>query len=517
MRAGVRRGGAWAYSVASKPYRPLSVALTPGDDNTDTPTPSPSPSPSPSPDTSNPENPTAPSPSPAPGWTAPTVPAGNVTWVNPATGSDDNPGTQGEPVATVAEAWRRVPQNTVLTTSHRILLQPGTYPSGNTPHYWENRWGTPDAPIVLEAVRGPGTVTLQGDINMFNTRHFWLKDVDIVRNGDAFHCEQCENVTISGSTLAGNGNAHETVKVNQSEYFNIVNSDVSGAGDNPIDFVAVQHGVISGNKIHDGGDWCAYVKGGSAYIHVVGNEIYDCGTGGFTAGQGTGFEFMTYPWLRYETYGVTVVDNIVHDTWGAGLGVNGGYNTLLAYNTLYRVGTRSHLVEFVHGSRSCDGDTARCAANRDLGGWGTTDEGGQWIPSKHVFFLNNVIYNPSGVETMWQHFTVANPTTPSPSSGVPSPSRADDDLRIHGNIIWNGGPGMSTGLDDPTNLLATNSVNAIQPDLVNPAAGDYRPTPGGVVATHPTVAIPPFSWVDAGVPSEPTPTVGTGRPPGAQR
>jgi hypothetical protein len=67
-----------------------------------------------------------------------------------------------------------------------------------------------------------------------------------------------------------------------------------------------------------------YTKGGSAYLSVADNEFFGCGTGGFTTGQGTGFEFMSSPWLHYEAYGVTVVNNVVHDVEGAGLGVNGG-------------------------------------------------------------------------------------------------------------------------------------------------------------------------------------------------
>jgi hypothetical protein len=78
-----------------------------------------------------------------------------------------------------------------------------------------------------------------------------------------------------------------------------------------------------------------------AYLRVEPNLIYDCGTGGFTAGQGTGFQFMTPPWIQYEVYDVKIVNNLIRDTEGAGLGVNGGYNILIAYNTLVRVGSRS--------------------------------------------------------------------------------------------------------------------------------------------------------------------------------
>ena len=46
--------------------------------------------------------------------------------------------------------------------------------------------------------------------------------------------------------------------------------------------------------------------GGSAYISVSENEFFDCGTGGFTAGQGTGLEYMVAPWLHYSAYAITV-------------------------------------------------------------------------------------------------------------------------------------------------------------------------------------------------------------------
>ncbi|MEI8083671.1 MAG: right-handed parallel beta-helix repeat-containing protein, partial [Actinomycetes bacterium] len=305
----------------------------------------------------------------------------------------------------------------------------------------------------------------------------------------------------------------------------IVNSDIEGSYENPIDYVAVQHSLIGGNRIHAGDDWCTYVKGGSAYIKFTHNEVYNCGTGGFSAGQGTGFEYMVAPWLRYEAYGVTVTDNVIHDTWGAGLGVNGSYNVVMAFNTLYRIGTRSHAVEFVHGARGCDGNTAQCAANLAAGGWGVVDSslGGQWIPSKHIQFLNNIVYNPAGVQTAWQHFAIGAPITPPTGSGLPAiPALADDDLQIHGNVIWNGPADMETGIDDPTkraNLLATNWVNVMTPQLRNPAAGDFRPTVGGNIAGLTSPPIPTLSWSDVGlgVPDGGSPTISTDRPPGALR
>jgi hypothetical protein len=78
-----------------------------------------------------------------------------------------------------------------------------------------------------------------------------------------------------------------------------------------------------------------YEKGGSAYFQVEGNEFYDCGTGGFTAGQGTGFQFVVAPWLHYEAYNIKVINNIIHSTDGAGLGVNGDEQQFIPNRHVY--------------------------------------------------------------------------------------------------------------------------------------------------------------------------------------
>ena len=62
----------------------------------------------------------------------------------------------------------------------------------------ENRLGTYAHPIILNAADGAHTAQLLGDINMFNTRYFYLTGADIIRDGDAFHCEQCSYTHSSG-------------------------------------------------------------------------------------------------------------------------------------------------------------------------------------------------------------------------------------------------------------------------------------------------------------------------------
>jgi hypothetical protein len=64
--------------------------------------------------------------------------------------------------------------------------------------------------------------------------------------------------------------------------------------------------------------------------------VHHCWQAGLRVGQGTGFEFMQNPFLEYEGYGMKLTNNVIHDVWGAGLGVAGGYSILIAHNSLYR-------------------------------------------------------------------------------------------------------------------------------------------------------------------------------------
>jgi|GEM_PF-3019792 len=442
-------------------------------------------------------------------------------WVDPVHGDDENPGTVDAPLRTVFEAWERIPEGVALDTGRRINLKPGNYlADGNLPNYWESRYGTFDAPIFIQGKgTGPGQVVWQGGVNMYDVRYIYFDNLSIVPDpgGDAFHCEKCDHLLLRRMVLnggVGDYQAQETIKVNQSQYVYIENSDISHAWDNVIDFVAVQYGHIIKNRIHHADDWCAYAKGGSAYIRVEGNEIYNCGTGGFTAGQGTGFQFMTAPWIQYEAYDVKIVNNIIHDADGAGLGVNGGYNILLAYNTMYRVGSRDHVIEVVFGQRSCDGQAgepgrARCQEYLDEGGWGTTieDDGTNAvnIPNQNIYIYNNVVYNPAGYRSEWQHFAIYEPRDNPADSNAPNPAVSDDNLRIHGNVIWNGSASMPLGIEDteacaddnPTcneaQLRADNAINTLMPQFVDAATGEFHPV-GTWASGSQTFSIPDFGW-----------------------
>ncbi|MBE2271125.1 MAG: right-handed parallel beta-helix repeat-containing protein [Anaerolinea sp.] len=416
-------------------------------------------------------------------------------YVDPVNGDDANTGDSSETaLRTITEAWQRIPMGVELATGYHFHVAAGRYSADMLPNYWESRYGTFEHPILFS---GAGAETTQiATVNLFDARYVYFMDMRIAEGIDAFHCERCDHVLLRGMTFVGADpdtyQTQETVKFNQSTHIYIEDSDISGAWDNALDFVAVQHGHVIGSTIHNAGDWCAYAKGGSAYITYERNEFYDCGTGGFSAGQGTGFQYMVPPFLTYEAYYIRFVNNVVHDTDGAGAGVQGGYNVLIAHNTFTRIGARSHMFEAVFGGRSCDGgadDPSRvlCTEYAAAGGWGNDligdGENFVRIPNRHVFVYNNVFYNPDGYQSQWSHFTIFAPF------GAPVPVLADDDLQIVGNVIWNGGADHPLGLgdgagcaaDNPTcnemQLLRDNAINTLRPDAATFAVAGYAPVP----------------------------------------
>ncbi len=446
-------------------------------------------------------------------WTAPSYPSTSAVWqdiwVDAATGHDGNSGTSSnQALRSISAAWAKIPALAPLAhTGYRVRVLPGDY-RASTPSYWENRWGSEARPILFQ-VEGTNWSARLSDITVFNCSHLYFAGIHFEKamaGGDGLHIERGNHILLRDCKISGRNLAHEGLKVNQSQHMYVERCDISGAGDNAVDFVAVQYGHIIQSRVYDAGDWVMYVKGGSAYIRIDGNEVfYSSGNGGITAGQGTGFEWMTYPWLHYEAYDVKIVNNFIHDTFGAGMGVNGGYNILIAHNTCVRVGRRSHVIEVVHGSRSCDGNISACESNRLAGGWGWSndDSNTQFIPNRNIYIFNNVVYNTGTNQSQWQHFEIREGMTPPAGAHVADPSRADQNLLIRGNIIWNGpvnhpvgGCSSPGGTCHESRILSENYVNLFEPQFVNTSSGDFRPRIEGNLFAALSYPIPDFPGGD---------------------
>lgn len=448
------------------------------------------------------------------------TPVVTTLWVDPTNGSDAAAGTASNAaLRTIAEAWNRIPAYTTFTSSGwRILLKPGDYPAGTIPLWWANRHGTATGPVILQAAGGPGTSRLHEWVNMYDCRHVYFLEVDIVTDpgygggGNALHLEACDHVLLRGCKLDGwdgdSRNCQETLKANQTQHLYLEDCEIKSAR-YPVDFMVVQYGHIVNCRIHDAEDWCCLIKGGSAYLRAEGNELYDGATGGLTLGDNCGFNYMTSPWFHYDAYDIKAVNNLIHHTTVAGIGVHGGYNILVAHNTLYRAGTGDHLIEIRHGDHTCDENVALCLSNRVAGAWGRFTGGdAAFVPCRNVYVYNNLILNPSNTFGGWSHLVVEEPVTPPACSNIPNPSRVDDNLQIRGNLIWSGGAGLPLGIEgtaacppgntncNEVQLWAENTINQFVPQLRNPESGDFRPVPCGNVFTARTYAIPPFPGGD---------------------
>ncbi|KAI8467231.1 MAG: hypothetical protein J3K34DRAFT_523904 [Monoraphidium minutum] len=381
-------------------------------------------------------------------------------WVNPKTreAAAAQTGGQLHPFKTFAAAWNSIPKFTQRSTGLVIYLMPGVSGSGVDSFWMEGGWGTAAAPIVVTRAPGAtGPVSDLQSINVLNCTYLYFKSVAFIQprgsgsGGDLVHFAACDFIYLLGATLKGlpgRRAPQETLKVNQVKGMYVEDTTITNGGDNTLDFVAVQYGHICRSTFINA-QWGIYVKGGSAYIVIDSNVIDNKGMrgseSGLRVGQGTGFEYMVAPWLNYEAYSIMVVNNVVRNVYGAGLGVAGGYDILVAYNSVYNCGQRSHMAEFLFGSRSCDGDgdlPGRCTANGAAGGWGPNNGGAeaQCIPNKNVYFLNNLLVNRANKGSASAHFMApaecTSETPGGPPAGVVGAS-VSDNLVVAGNVIIN--------------------------------------------------------------------------------
>lgn len=462
-------------------------------------------------------------------------------WVNPVTGRNSNNGlTPAAPLKTITAAWNKIPSAPLTTTGYRINLQPGTYPCepaepNNCQNNFGNRTGTYAFPIIIRAYNGPGTVTIRGGFDMANVSYLYLIDLTL-RGGtplptnssgnNLLHLASVDHILLRGLTLDGPdcdndscNNLQEVLKVNQAQYLYVENSVIGGAWHSAVDYFVVQYGHFINNNIHTAGQWCMYIKGGTSYLRIEGNEFHNCQLG-FSAGQSGNFAMMRSPWLHYDAYDIKFINNILHDLPGVGLSVGGGYNILFAYNTLYRVGISTDngypLFDIIRGERGCNATDELplpvpvCRAFTGSGGWGPNfyTENRPAIPNRNVYIYNNIIYNPTPSRTLYTHFNILEPLArPSGFVNMPNPILTDDNLQIRGNVIWNGDSSMPLGIEgtracaagNPTcneaQLRADNAINTIKPTLGNPAGGDFHPNSGWISSVT-TYAIPDFSWTD---------------------
>lgn len=473
-------------------------------------------------------------------------------------GNDENSGTAlTAPLRSLTAAWQKIPATT-STTGYRINFLAGTYPceplpedTNNCQNYFSDRSGSQKYPIILQAYSG-AKVIIRGGWNFNHVSYLYIYDLNLIggiplptnsSGNNLFHLEQGDHVLLHGISLTGPScdndscnNLQEVLKVNQTQYLYIEDSLISGAWHSAVDYFVVEYGHFLNNRVRIAGQWCMYVKGGTSYLQVAGNEFSGCLLG-FSAGQADNLAVMKSPWVHYEVYDLKFVNNVLHDIPGTGFSATGAYNILFAYNTLYKVATSREnaygLAQFTLGERNCTAIdeipnvTDRCRLLTGQGAWGPIYETSdhqplEAIPNRRVFVYNNIFYNPALTQSLYFQWAV-NGAVPRPAgfANSPNPARTDDYLVLEGNIIWNaagtglplfgstGGGAVGCAAADSTCreelVIAKNRINQFEPQLRNPAAGDFRPMAGGNLLKVSAASIPAFAW-DAFTPSVPTGT-----------
>ncbi len=229
-------------------------------------------------------------------------PIGNPTlkelYVAP-NGNDSNNGlSPSKPLRTLTAAWAKIPGGATLTgTGYRINLLPGQYPCepgepDDCQNYFANRIGTYQYPIILRALNGPGTATVRGGFDLNAVAYLYLLDLTLaggmplptnLSGNNLLHIADSHHILLRGSTLAGPNcpndgcnNLQEVLKVNQAQYVYVENSVIGGAWHSAVDYFSVQYGHFLNNRVHTTGQWGMYVKGGTAYLRVEGNEFDHC-------------------------------------------------------------------------------------------------------------------------------------------------------------------------------------------------------------------------------------------------
>ncbi|EFN57900.1 hypothetical protein CHLNCDRAFT_141944 [Chlorella variabilis] len=409
-----------------------------------------------------------------------------IIWVDPNTGVDQGrTGTNPAlPLKTFKAAWAKVPAKP--TRPHRIRIKSGTFNQAQVGEWLEFKNGTYKAPIIVEAAAG-ATVNFNAYVSVRFCRYLYFIGIRINFGGDSdgdhpFHAEGVtgllmRKVRVRGKAT-GTPSTREVVKFNQCKGVYVEQCDFAVATDNAIDAVAVQ-----------------------------------------------------------------IYNNIIYDLDEApAISVYGGYNILVAHNTLYRVGSDgSSLFSIRQGLRSCDDDIPeQCTAYMAAGGWGQPGGQAEWsqisIPNRNVIIANNLAVQPPAHKPILFHFAVGAFYVLEPlpycheysegpctlPAGLPTTVSADKGLVIRGNVIWDGPVDDNLGIHDepgwqsggcrnshPTCnkdfVRANNDINnqTQQPQLVNPAGGNFRLTPGSLPFFSKLWTIPKWAQWAPGGPSTP--------------
>ncbi len=259
-------------------------------------------------------------------------------------GSNTASGSESAPLRTIQEAVNRATPGTT------IMVEAGTYVE--TVKF--NVSGLPGAPISLISVDGPGAAkivpnadtTRKATIAAFGEENIVISGFDVsgggrLENGIQFGMNGTDFTDMTANIVIKDNIVHDTVrdgiKVSHGDYVYIVDNTVSHAGDQGIDFVAVNNSVIARNDVSyiTGSAPALFVKAGSTNILIAQNHVSHAASDGITVGGWTGGSTWMRPgFTEWQAKNVLVIDNHVEDCGKRPLNILGGQDSQIIHNWL---------------------------------------------------------------------------------------------------------------------------------------------------------------------------------------
>lgn len=341
-----------------------------------------------------------------------------------------------------------------------IRLLPGTHAPGG---FIGNLAGTADLPIWLGGAPGAERPVIAGGnqaMQLSRVRHLIVENLEITGatqngincddGGDRANPDATRHVLFRNLrfTDIGSGGNQDALKLSGVDDYFVLDCEFerASAGGSGIDHVGCHDGVIAGNTFRDMGSNAIQCKGGTANLVITRNRFFNGGQRAINIGGSTGFEFFRPP-LSTDAVNVEAKDIVV----AANLFVGGV--TPVAY-----VGATNCIV--VNNTIVDPGNWVMRILQET-----TSTETHAFAPSGNNAFVNNLVYFDRselgtfvnvGANTAPETFTFSNNlwfAHDQPAQSAPSLPVAE-----------------------------TNPVVGVDPQLANPAGGDYT-----LLATSPAI------------------------------
>jgi serralysin len=235
----------------------------------------------------------------------------------------------------------------MATPGTAIMVKAGTY----TENVKFNSSGLPDAPISLVSADGPGAAKIvpgsgspSATICAFGEENIVISGFDVsggkrLDNGIQFGQSGSDFSDLTANIVIKDNIVHDTmkdgIKVSQGDYIYVVDNTCSRAGDQGVDFVAVNNSVIARNNVSNiTGTMALFAKGGSTNVLIAQNHVSNVAVDGIGVGGWTDPKFMRPGFTGWQAKNVTVIDNYVEGVGKRPLNILGAQDSEIVHNFL---------------------------------------------------------------------------------------------------------------------------------------------------------------------------------------